>query len=594
MLGRRRRLAAIMVADMVGYTEHLLADEEATHRQLTADIDSLFVPRIKSGGGRIVKETGDGLMAEFHSVVDCLECSIDVQKEIERRRAGLPEGQRFRYRIAINVGDIFGERGDIYGDSVNLAVRLQTFAAPGGIVLSGDAYRQIKGKLDATFDDLGERAIKGFDEPVRVYGFAPGGRATSASAPAAPIHPPHPAMASVAVLPFDNLSGDPDQKYFSEGITNDIITDLSRFSRLFVLASHTVSSFKGRKSPVQEISRILGVRYVVEGSIQNAGDRVRINVQLVDGESGRHLWAGRSNRPLKELFDLQDEIVQTIVGTIVGRVTLSEVRRVSGQKTSDLGAYDALLRGRHAFSAWTQEANLKAQAFYKHAITLDPNYAAAHGALSYALVQSWLGGWAESPDTLTVARELARKAVELGPTDSDNYWSFGAACLFNREFGRAIAAYERAAELNPNDPDMLVDMAEALVYVNRPQEAIAKIRRAMQLNPIYPGWYLWNLGIALYHAGEYAQCVAEMTRGELPNLARRIIAAAHIRLGNLQAARQAVAEFLRNDPTYTLARERVWPYQDQTILEELIIDLKKAGIPDDTGQQGGAGSEASK
>ncbi len=581
-----RRLSAILVADLVGYTEHMRADEKATLRQVKADLQSRFAPKIKVHHGRIVKTMGDGILAEFGSAVDCVECAIALQPVLATKAA------RFTYRMAVNVGDIVIERKDIYGDGVNLAMRLQAIAGPGEIVISNDAMRQVHGKVNASFHDMGEHAVKGVTEPVRIHRVVSTPKRGKVRVPPTKLVMPLLAAASIAVLPFDNLSGDPDRTYFSDGITNDIITDLSKFSQLFVLASHSVFTYKNQGADVREVSRALGVRYIVEGSVQNAGDRVRINVQLVQGVDGRHLWAQRYDRPLREIFALQEEIVQTVVATLVARVHSSEQQRILGSKPDSLEAYDAYLRGRAAFAHWTHESNIEAQVYFRQAITLDPGYALAYGYLSYTLVQSWLGGWEQSSDIPRLARDLARKAVDLGPSDCDNHWSLAAAYLVNRDFDKSVGAYERAAQLNPNSPNLLVDMAECLVYVGRSVDAIATIERAMQLNSIYPDWYLWTLGIAHYHAGNYEQSVAALTRGNPPNLARRHLAAAYVRLGQIDDAKRTVMEFLSNDPTYTLGRERGWPYRDPETLKALRADLIYAGLPEETAERtdsGGAG-----
>jgi adenylate cyclase len=578
-----RRLSALLVADLVGYTERMGADEMATYRHVKEDLAGLFAPKIQAHRGRVVKTTGDGVLAEFASVVDCAECAMDIQTAIAAGQADPGRSPRYSYRIAINVGEIIIDRSDIYGDCVNLAMRLQAIGEPGGIIVSHDAYRQLRGKLDIAFEDLGEQTVKGVKEPVRAHRIVIGTAAPAANDSAqAAAKPPLPGVLSIAVLAFENLSGDPERRYFSDGIANDIVTDLSKFAELLVLGSHSETIGKPRANGDREISRRLGVRYLLKGSVQSGADRVRINVQLVAGDSGRTLWAEHYDRPLGEIFMLRDEIVQTIVGTLVYRLYHSENERLLRSKPDNLEAYDAYLRGRAAFAVWTKESNLKAQAFFKRAIELDPAFSFAYSYLSYTMVQSWLGGWESSPQTLDRALELAKKAVELGPGESGSYWTLAAAHLAHREFDRAEAAYERAVELNPNDPNLQVDWAEALVYVGRAGEAIAKIRRAMQLNPMYPDWYLWTLGIAYYHANEFEQSVAALTRGSPPNLARRHLAASYVRLGRLSEARRTMAEFLKHDPGYSLSREKAWPYKDAKTHEALMADLRAAGLHGDS------------
>jgi adenylate cyclase len=574
-----RRLAALLVADAVGYSGLMRVDETATHLLVRSDLDTLFAPNVRVFGGRVVKTTGDGLLAEFPSIVDCVECAMEIQKAVAAQQAAAPSGTRLPYRIGINLGDIIVETDDIYGDSVNVASRLQALAEPGGILLSGDAYRLLKGKLTAMFEDLGEQVIKGLAEPIRVFRV---GRANlKARESGAVVVAPIPSVPSIAVLPFENLSGDPDQGYFSDGITNDVITDLSKFPELFVIASHTVFAYKGRPVKVQEVGRELGVRYVVEGSIQRTGDRIRINTQLIEAATGRHLWAERYDRPMPELFGLQDEIVQTIVGTLTTRVDLSERQRSLVKETESLQAYDFYLRGRDVWFFWTEEGNRRAEEFFAKAIEMDPNFARAYGYLSYTLVQRWLGGWAQTPEVLERACNLAIRAVALGPSDFENHWSLGAAYVYSRELEKGMAALERAVSLNPNSPGLLIDWADALVYAGRSEEAITAVERAMRYNPIHPDWYLWTLGMALYHAGRFEEALSALRKvGDPPNLLRRHLAATYVRLGRMGEARRVAAEFLKQDPTYTLQREQNWPYKDRDMLRAFVADLRDAGLPE--------------
>jgi TolB-like protein/class 3 adenylate cyclase len=580
--GDVRRLAAILVVDAAGYSEMMRIDETSTHRQIKSDIGTIFAPLTQAHRGRVVKTTGDGLHAEFASVVDCVQSAIAMQKGITGRQTNLPGSAALLYRIGINLGDIIVEPDDIYGDGVNVAVRLQGLAEPGEILLSGDAHRQVTGKVKVEFDDLGHHRVKNIAEPVHVFR-VPYEGAPSAENRRRPSTPPaqQPAAAPIAVLPFDNLSGDADQGYFSDGLTNDIITDLSKFSELFVIASHTAAAYKARFAALDTLGRDLGVTYVVQGSVQRGGDRIRINVKLAETATGRHLWAERYDRKAQDLFQVQDEIVQMIVGTLVARVSISERMRALHQKPENLKAYDFYLRGRAAFQGWSADSNTQARAFFTKAIELDPFFALAYGYLAYSYVQAWLGGWERSPATLRRARDLAHQAVVLGPSDYDNQWSLGVAYVYSREFEKGMAAFERAIELCPNGPDLLADMADALVYVGRPEEAVANIQRAMRLNPIHPDSYLWSLGVALYHCGRYEEALSALTRmNQPPSLVRRHVAANLVRLGRMEEARQVATEFLKNDPEYRLERETVWPHKNPKDLDDFITDLRRAGLPD--------------
>jgi TolB-like protein/class 3 adenylate cyclase/Tfp pilus assembly protein PilF len=581
--GDVRRLAAILVVDAAGYSEMMRIDETSTHRQIKSDIGTIFAPMTQAHRGRVVKTTGDGLHAEFASIVDCVQCATAMQQGVAKRKTGLPEAAPLLYRIGINLGDIIVEPDDIYGDGVNVAVRLQGLAEPGEILLSGDAHRQVAGKVKVAFDDLGHHRVKHIAEPIHVfrvpYEGAPlaEGRRRSSAPPAQP----QPAAAAIAVMPFDNLSDAADQGYFSDGLTNDIITDLSKFSELFVIASHTAAAYKAKSPALDTLGRDLGVTYVVQGSVQRGGDRIRINVKLAETATGRHLWAERYDRKAQDLFQVQDEIVQMIVGTLVARVSISERMRALHQKPENLKAYDFYLRGRAAFQGWAADTNKQAREFFTKAIELDPFFALAYGYLAYSYVQAWLGGWERSPATLKRARDLAHQAVVLGPSDYDNQWSLGVAYIYSREFEKGMAAFERAIELCPNGPDLLADMADALVYVGRPEEAVANIHRAMRLNLIHPDSYLWSLGVALYHCGRYEEALSALMRmNQPPNLVRRHVAANLVRLGRMEEARQMATEFLKNDPDYRLERETVWPHKNPNDLDDFITDLRRAGLPD--------------
>jgi adenylate cyclase len=582
-----RRLSALLVTDVVGYSELMRDDETATYRRVQADVNELFSPKIREYNGRIVKTTGDGLIAEFLSIVECVQCAIVLQDTVAKRRPSiaansLPEEEEIIYRMGVNLGDVIAENDDIFGDGVNVAARLQQLAEPGGILLSDEAYRQVRGKLDVTFQDLGNQRLKSIAEPVRVFRVALASAKPGRVKHTAAVGRSHASgIPSIAVLPFEDMSGDLAQDYLSDGITNDIIIDLSKFSGLFVIARHTVFTYKGKAIKIEDVGRDLGVRYVVEGTVQRAGERVRIGVRLIDAGSGQHLWAERYDRPMHEFFRVQDEIIHAVVGTLVTRVNSSESQRVLGARPDDVETYDIYLRGRAAWHEWTRESNLLAREYFTKAIDLDPSFSLAYGYLAYTLTQAWIAGWVQSPEVLREAYEMAQKAVALGASESDNHWSLAAAYIYNREFDKGLAAFRRAIDLNPNNPDLLVDMADAFVYVGQVGDAIANVERAMRFNPIYPDNYLWTLGMALYHAGQCELAVVALNKMSNPaNLARRHLAAAYVRLGNVAEARRVVAEFLKYDPTYTLDREKLWPYKDPVILESLLTDLRSAGLPE--------------
>jgi adenylate cyclase len=578
--GQVRRLAAVLVADAVGYSGLMRVAEDATHELYKADIVMLFVPAITRFRGRIVKTTGDGLLAEFSSIVDCVRCAVDLQKLACERRGKPSEINHLTYRIGINVGDIIAEGDDIYGDGVNIAARLQTLAEPGGIALSAEAYKHVSGKLDASFEDLGDQEIKSIKEPLRVFRINFDNQTAAVQKNVANSRAKSVVAPSILVLPFGVAGRSTKTDYFSDGITSDIITGLSKFSELLVIASHTAFSLRGKPLSVPELGQQLGVRYLVEGTVQRTKEKIRISVQLVETASCRQLWAERYERPAPEIFKLQDEIVETIVGTLIARLDRSENRRILHKEPNDLETYDLYLKGRAAWREWTRQSNLLAQQHFRSTIELDPNFAPAYGHLSYTIVQAWLSGWDSSSEQLQHARELARKAVALEPENFENHWCLAFAQLFSREFDLAMATFDNALRMNPHSTGLLIDMADALVFVGRPEEAIAYLERAMRMNPISSDSLLWTLGIALYHAGQLQQSRAALEKiVNAPNLARRHLAAVYVRLGDIEKAKKIAEEFLLEDSEYTLEREKLWPYRNPAMLEAFVNDLHMAGLP---------------
>ncbi len=387
---------------------------------------------------------------------------------------------------------------------------------------------------------------------------------------------------SIAVLPFDNLSGDPEQEYFSDGITNDIITDLSKFSGLFVISSNSTFTYKGKPVKVQQVAEDLGVRYVLEGSVQQMGDLIRINAQLIDATNGRHLWAERYERDTEDLFALQTEIIETIVATLAFRVEEVERERVLHKGTETLAAYDYFLLGQKAYIVFTKESMTEARMLYEKAIDLDPNYAHAYAGLAFVHTYLHSYNWTEDVDrSLEIALEMARKAVALSPDDYLSHWILGRAYHKNRDFDRGMAEYERALELNSNDASLLAEMVNILVQTGRAEEAIAQSKLAMRINPHYPDWYLWNLGWAQYFAGDYEDALASLKRmSNPPNGSLRTLAAVLVRLGRVEEARTVIAAFREKAPDFTVATMENFAFQNRTYLERWMEDLRTAGLPD--------------
>ena len=607
-----RKLAAILSADVEGYSRLMGDDEAATVRTITA-YREVVGAGVVSHGGRVVDASGDNVLAEFPSVVDAVESAIEIQRTLETRNAELPPARRMRFRIGINLGDVIVDGERIYGDGVNIAARLQGLAEGGGISLSGTAYDQVAGKVPLAYQAMGEHTVKNITRPVRVYRVRldPGAppartavrrrhRVVAAVAIAALLgaggwaawrwlSPPEPAglalpdKPSVAVLPFLNMSQDPSQDYFSDGVTEDLITDLAKVSGLFVIARNSVFTYKGKAVKVGDVGRELGVRYVVEGSIQRAGDRVRITAQLVDARTGFHVWAERYDREARDIFTVQDEVTQQIVRALAVRLTDTEKLRLSRPPTGLLEAYDLVLRGHEERARTTPEANAEARRFFARAVELDPAYAAAYAGLSWTYLQAWQFVWSTDPDGLERARELAERAIALNDSLTGGYHLLGQIYLWKKDFDRALTHAQRAVALAPNDADSYETLAEVLGWSGQADEGIRTIRHAMRLNPRYPFYYLWTLGHAYYVAERREEALdvfARLTRQNpnfLPAYAYRAVLLTE--LGRAQEAREAWLEASRLSPRASSVnlRERL-PYKRPADLERFLTAARRVGI----------------
>ena len=581
-----RRLAAIMSADVAGYSRLMGKDETGTLSSLKALRKDVFAPQVTAHKGRVVKLMGDGALVEFPSIVNAVDCAIAVQRALAN--------QTIQLRIGINLGDIIIEGTDIYGDGVNVAARIQEVAEPGGIALSGSAFDQISGKVDATFADGGEHNLKHIAKPVRVW------RWTYAAADPLPTTPgaedalPLPDKPSIAVLPFTNMSGDPEQEYFADGITEDIITELSRFRSLFVIARNSSFTFKGRAVDVTEVGRTLGVRYVVEGSVRKAGNRVRVTAQLVEAATGNHLWAERYDRDLEDIFAVQDELVRTITSTVGGRVDSAGRTRAERLSEANLLAYDHVLRGNAAFQLFNKEDNRRAREHFEQAIKLDPHSAQAHLQLAFARNIDWMAYWAEDrAATLLAAFESAKRAVALDESSSEALGALGVIQVFRREFDDARHSLERAIELNPNDAQTLGNHGLYLTAVGRADEAVAQLELSSRINPLHPDWVDWIKGAAFFSARRYDEAIATLRTIKDPiNEVRGWLMVSYAGAGRLDEARATLEEFLHvaeDDmmvfPGRKLAAwEDYWhgamQYQDEADFEHLYDALRKAGLED--------------
>src|SRR5437867_2929494 len=490
-----RKLAAILSADVKGYSRLMGEDEVATIRTLTAYQEAMTT-FIQQHRGRVVDASGDNLLAEFASVVDAVQCAVEIQRELKTKNADLPAPQRMEFRIGINVGDVIVEGERIYGDGVNIAARLEGLAEAGGICISGIVYDQVETKLALGYEYLGEQTVKNIAKPVQVYRVQ---MEVGASTPTAPDKP------SIAVLPFVNMSGDPEQEYFSDGITEDLITDLSKLSGLFVIARTSVFIYKGKAVEMAEVSRKLGVRYVVEGSVRKAGNRVRINAQLVDATTGGHLWAERYDRELQDIFALQDEVTQKIVFALKIKLTPEEQARFRQAPTDNLEAYDSFLRGQMYMWPSTQEANVQARQLFERAIELDPQYAGAYAVLGWTYFFEWAFQWSQAPQTLAQGFALAQRALTLDDSLPLAHTMLGAFYLWQKRHEQAIAEGERAITLGPNYAEGYAWLGGTFNMAGRPKEAIEVVQQAMRLNPHDPFFYLFILGFAYRLMGRHEE-----------------------------------------------------------------------------------------
>jgi len=578
----QRRLAAIFAADLVGYARLIRADEEGTLTALRALLSAEIEPAIAAHNGRIFKLMGDGVLAEFASVVDAVRAAAAIQRALGERNAQVETDRRLDFRIGINLGDVVIDGDDIHGDGVNVAARLEAIAEPGGICISGSVYEQVRDRVDLDFDDLGDQTVKNIARPIRAWRWVKtDGKAT----PQAPEAQPAPAARpSIAVLPFDNMSADPEQDYFSDGITEDIITDLSRFHWFFVIARNSSFTYKGRAVDVKQVARELGVRYVLEGSIRKAGNRVRVTAQLIDGVSGNHIWAERYDRQLEDIFELQDEISQRIAATLVPELTRAELKRVVSRRPNDLDAWDCYLRGLERLNDFSPEGDEAARAHLAKAISLDPNYSDAYAALALSYVRDINLQFTSDPKaTVAKALEAAHRAVAIDGASSDAHHVLSTAYLLADQPEMALAEARTSVELNPNDAQALHALGNKSDLMGDP-EGIPRMVRAQQLDPQSTDrHYLQTfLARAYVNAREYDKAVAVAQaairwRPEYAN-AHFILAVALAHLGRTAEAKAALARAEALRPGFTAERENWAPYADPESNRHLQDGIRKAAV----------------
>jgi adenylate cyclase len=581
-----RRLAAILAADVAGYSRLMGSDEEDTLARLKVHRRELIDPKIGEHRGRIVKTTGDGILIEFPSVVEAVSCAVAVQQAMAERNAGTPDERRIVFRIGVNLGDVIVEDGDIHGDGVNIAARLEAIAEPGGICISEDAFRQVRGKVGAEFDDLGEQTLKNIARPLRVYRY----RALSAAAtelPAAAL--PLPDKPSLVVLPFQNMTGDAEQEYFVDGMVEEITTAISRLPWLFVIARNSSFVYKSRAVDVKQVARELGVRYVLEGSVRKAASRVRITGQLIDATTGNHIWADRFDGALDDIFELQDQVASSVASAIEPKLRQSEIERASRKPTANLTAYDLYLRALAQSYRYTQEGLTEAVVLARQALAIDPAYTPAAALVCLCRGLQRIQGWgALSTEDVAEACRLARQALEAERDDAETISLAAWTLVFLAgEAEMAAAALDRALALNPNAAHAW--SARGIIHAvrNQPEAAIEALERARRLSPFDPYTFFYAVNTAAAHlvARRFEQAIewADRALHDQPRIvtAMRVKVAANAHLGRLDAARAELSRLLAIDPKLTIAGFRAYAhFQAPEVLELFVTGLRLAGLPE--------------
>lgn len=578
-----RRLAAILAADVVGYTRLMGVDEAGTLGRLTGLRRKVLEPLIAAHRGRVVKLIGDGLLVEFASVVDALTCAVAWQDATIAREATADEDKQLRFRIGVNLGDVLVEGDDIHGEGVNIAARLESLAEPGGISVSGDAYRQVRGKVEVAFEDLGEQALKNVAEPVRVYRVCRDRAGTEFNLAARELALPD--KPSIAVLPLINMSGDPEQEYFSDGLSEDIITALSHWRSFPVVARNSTFSFKGRQLRVEMIAEELGVRYVLEGSVRKAGTRLRITAKLIDARTGHHVWAERFDLQMKDVFEIQDEITNRIAATIVPELEHFEHRRSTVKRTENLNAWDYYLRGMERFHDETCEGTAASIRMLQSSVGLDPKYCEAWARLGWCYARLVMFGCTNEPNaTLGLGYEASRTAMALDDASATAHMALGECYIWAEETELGLAEAQIALELNPNFAIAAMSVGNRLDLVGKTEQGIVQMEQSLALNPRDPNrWrYMAYLSRACVSLGEYERAAEWARKAALlrPDLAEALfrcaVCIAH--LDEVDKAKVLLDRCRAIDPNY-LSRMAGWrPYADQTRNDHFLDGLRRHGL----------------
>jgi adenylate cyclase len=624
--GFRRKLAAILSADVKGYSRLMGDDEAATVRTITA-YREVVAALVQDHRGRVVDSPGDNILAEFASVVDAVQCAVGIQEELKVRNAQLSADRRMEFRIGINLGDVIEDEGRLYGDGVNIAARLEALAEAGGICISGTVHEHIRHKLPLTIEHVGEYSVKNIAQPVQVYRvlwdvedvgeetrrkpvrrlrwrwallalaaaivLGAGGYAIwwlffrlipppeVTAVPASGLEPLD--RPSIAVLPFDNMSGDQEQEYFSDGITEDLITDLAKISGLFVVARNSTFVYKGQAVDIAEVGRELGVRYVVEGSVRKAAGKVRVTAQLIDASTGGHLWADRYDRDLEDIFVVQDEVVGKIVAALAVQLTDDEQASLVKDTTSSLEAYDYEKRGWWYKHRMTSEDNDQARLMFERAIELDPQLASAYAGLGFTYYEAWSNQWSQDPESLDRASEMAQKALALDPSLPAALALSGWVYLWTGQHDLAIAQFEQAIAVDRNEANHYADLAQVLVFAGEPEEAVELVEKAMRLRPRYPVQYPFTQGFAYLLLDRFDEALAAQKEAIALNPfflpSHVMLAGIYKQTGQDEAARRHMAEVVKIAPQLSVEDfgQRL-PFKDPATTEWVLEPFRDAGL----------------
>jgi adenylate cyclase len=578
----RRQLSAILFADVHGYSRLMAKNEERTYERLTQSL-RLIRSLMADYGGQLIRTAGDGVLALFETAPQALRFAIAIQREFRNDAVWNADDEPIVFRIGINLGEVMIGEADIQGHSVNVAARIQALARPGGICVTKAVQRAVRDALSTTIRPLGLQSLKNITEPVEVFAIEVNGPPVPVSTelPAKPSEIVQSLMeASVAVLPVANLSNDPRNSHLCDGFTGDIITNLSRFRDLLVIARHSTFLFKNRDDAPAQIASQLGVRYLVTGGLQRSGRKLRLRIQLTEADTDRVIWSDRYNGNLGDLFAFQDDVTAMIAARLAVQISAAEQRRLLAEHLPELRAYGLILRGQDLSLRCRQETNLHARRLFEHAAEIDPDYGRCYAGMSRTFNLAWRYHWTPDPGAaLDKAVDLANAAIGYDSLDARGYGELGFARLYKKHHDESLAAYERAVDLNPNDADILAEMGDSLVYSGQAQRAVELLNRAMRLNPYFPDWYLWNLGDAYFHMGDYEQTIETVRKMRDQSEAHRLLAASHALLGHVKEARQHAKLVLKAHPNFSIAHwKNVPPNKNPEDLQLFLEGLRKAGL----------------